>query len=193
MPENIYEDPEYWCGQIGYKPPGYGDFCINTVKEIAILLNRPKSVLDLGCAYGYSVARLNDLKIYTVGIDISKLAISRCPVKTNLIHAPIWDLPFKDKEFDFAFSSGMLEHVPQCKLFKSVNEILRVSNRGLIAVSCLEDITTHAQDDETHEIKMTREQWQKLFPKEYIVISDSEASWRVLTTLEVHRRIVWRS
>ncbi len=190
---NIYNSPEYWCGEIGYKPPGYGDFCVNTIKEIAILLCRPKSVIELGCAYGYTVARLNDLGIYAVGIDISELAISRCPMKTNLLCTPVWQLPFKDKEFDLAFSSGMLEHIPKDKLQDSINEIIRVSNRGLIGVSCIDDKTTHRGDDSTHEIELTKKGWQDLFPSNYVVISDSEVSWRISVTIGFYNLIYGRN
>ena len=186
---NIYDNPEYWCGDIGYRPPGYGDFTINAVKEICILLYRPKSVLDIGCAYGFTVARLNALGIYAVGLDCSALALSRCPVRTNLVQGVAWELPFKDKEFDFAFSSGVLEHIPKDKLQLAVSEIQRVCRRGLIGVSCRDDPTTHDDDDKTHETILSQKDWQSLFSNDFTIVSDSEPYWQNFALLNLSQCI----
>ena len=89
---DIYESPEYWCGDIGYRPPGYCDFTINSIKEMAILLHRPKSVLDIGCAYGFTVWRFNKIGLPSKGLDISQLALSRAPDKQHLTQGVVWDI-----------------------------------------------------------------------------------------------------
>lgn len=182
----IYDNPLYWDGDIGYRSPGYSDFLINAVKEICIIMCRPKNVLDVGCAYGYTVLRLNSLGIPTWGIDISRLAISRCPQKTDkLTYGTVWDMPYEDKQFDLVYSSGVLEHIPKDKLQQSVDEIVRVSTRGLIGVSCTDDPTTHKEDDTSHIVELTRQEWADLFPSVYCVTSDSTHAWSKLALMTV--------
>ena len=187
MPNNIFNKSEYWCGDLGYRPPGYGDFTVNTIKEMCIMLEKPQSVLDVGCAYGFSVARLNLLGILAKGIDISQYALNQAPPEFQPFFTlgAVWDMPFKDKEFDFCFSSGMLEHVPEIKLKKAISEMTRVCHRGLIGVSCLDDATTHREDDKTHEIILSQADWQALFPISFKVISDSEVGWRRHLTIQL--------
>ena len=187
----IYDDPAYWNGDIGYRSPGYRDFDINVIKEAVILLMKPESVLDIGCAYGYSVGRFNDLGIKARGIDISQYALSQAPdyCKPYLVHAPAWDIPFKDKEFDVIFSSGILEHVPEDKMEHTVAEIVRVSSRGVIGVSCLDDPSTHKEDDTSHCVMLKCADWQALFPADYVVVSDSSTSWKVLLLTNLWRAL----
>jgi len=177
--EIIYDNPEYWCGEIGYRPPGYSDFPINLVKEVCVILHNPASILDIGCAFGYSVNRLRKLGYSAWGLDISKYAISQAPIelKPYLIHSPAWDIPIVSGTFDFIFSSGVLEHLTREELDKAIKEIKRVGSRGLIGVSCKDDTTTHEGDDDTHEVILTRDKWQELFSPEFKIISDSSVSW----------------
>ena len=62
---NIYNNPEYWKGDIGYRGQGYIDFPINWIKEGCIIFRHPFNILDVGCAFGYTVRRLHRL-----GFDI---------------------------------------------------------------------------------------------------------------------------
>lgn len=188
---NIKDNPfgkEYWCGEAGYRPPGYGDFDINLAKEALILMARPASVLDIGCAYGFTVGRLNMLGIPSKGIDISEYAISQSSFKGRLVHAEAWNMPFADKSFDLAFSSGVLEHIPKGKLTQTIKEIVRVCERGIIGVSCLDDETTKDGADDTHEVILTKDQWQDMFPYEFVILSDSAHMWRSNALIELYKR-----
>ena len=184
MGDNIYDDPKYWCGNMGYRPPGYGDFVINTIKECLVLLYQPQSILDIGCAYGFSVARFNKLGIKSIGIDISQYALDHAPEYAHpyLIKATAWDMPFENHAFDFAFSSGVLEHIPKRYLKRAITEICRVCKQGLIGVACSDDPTTIATTsdiaDTTHKVILSQQEWQNLFPTGFQIISDSEQSWR---------------
>ena len=177
--KNKYESPEYWCGDSGYRAPGYVDFPINRIKEIAILLRKPRNVLDVGCAMGFSVACLRILGIEAWGLDISKYALSRAPefITPFLFNASVCSIPLQDKSFDLIFSSGMLEHIPKRNLHKAINEIVRVGKRGLIGVSCLDDETTREGADDTHEVILKLREWQDLFPCDFEVVSDSSEAW----------------
>jgi len=178
----LYDNPEYWCGEIGYRPPGYADFSANLLKEICIMWHRPKSVLDIGCAYGFTVARLRALGVDARGLDVSSYALSQADkgVREYLDEGYAWEMPYTDKRFDVVFSSGMLEHIPADKMVQTIKEIKRVSSRGIIGVACADDPTSQlpeGEEDKTHGKLRTREGWQALFPSGYHVVSDSELSW----------------
>ena len=191
---NIYESPEYWCGEVGYRPPGYSDFIINLMKELYVIANYPESVLDIGCAYGFSVCRLRLLRINAFGIDISNYALSKAyeRVKPFLKQGDVCELPYKDKEFDFILCTGVLEHLTEEQLNRAIPEILRVSHRGVIGVSCKDDPTTHEDDDKTHCVILTRKEWQEMFPPQYKVISDSTASWMKNTYSLITSKLIGR-
>uniref|UniRef100_A0A6M3IFJ4 Putative methyltransferase n=1 Tax=viral metagenome TaxID=1070528 RepID=A0A6M3IFJ4_9ZZZZ len=181
----LYNDPNYWNGQIGYRPPGYADFRVNLIKEMCIMTMRPRSVLDIGCAYGFTVNRLRSLGYDARGVDISSYAISQAPecAQRYLEEAPAWKMPFRNKAFDVAFSSGMLEHIPEELMQQTVTEICRVSERGIIGVACADDPTSNIAEedmDKTHGKLRTQAEWQALFPATYSVVSDSEESWYFL-------------
>ncbi len=68
-----------------------------------------KTVLDLGCATGFYTDQFRHLRISAVGIDISRVAISRAEEKYPCIPFLVGDaarLPFKPASFDILFMSG---------------------------------------------------------------------------------------
>ena len=188
---DIYNKPEYWCGEIGYHPPGYTDFTVNSIKEISVLTRLPQSILDLGCAYGFAVARFRHIGYEAYGVDISDLAISRAneEVKPYLKVAPLWDLPFADNSIDFGFSSGVLEHIPDDKLTQTVREITRVCNRGLLGIAVTDDTTSLVNEDKSHSTLQSLKYWKTLFPPTFDIISDSEARWRIDATMMVNNMV----
>ncbi len=74
-------------------------------------------------------------KITAAGVeDISNLKV-QLPTVNFVRIKPGHPLPFRDKEFDLAFSNATLEHVGNRQKQKEfVQELVRVSRRGLIAV-----------------------------------------------------------
>ena len=97
----------------------------------------PKSVLDVGCAYGLTVKRCLDAGIYSMGTDISKFCEKQAEILIpgHYIRATAWDLPFKDKEFDVIFCTGVLEHLPESKIEQTFSEFVRVADRYLLDIS----------------------------------------------------------
>jgi len=180
--ENTFEKPEYWCGELGYRPGangiGYRDFPINQVKVDYVLSRKPRGkVLDIGCALGYLVKRLRDKGIDAWGIDISQYALSQAPdeVKPYLKLASAACLPFKDKEFDIAFSASTFEHLPPETVPKAISEAVRVAGRGIIAVTPGDD--PHFDEDITHRTKQPLSWWRIQFPPEFEIRRDADENW----------------
>jgi len=92
-------------------------------------------VLDAGCGYGRNSIYFHDY----VGVDFSPdfidMAKKRYPTK-NFIQANLKELPFKDKEFDWAFCVSikvMVENnLGEEEWLKMEKELLRVAKQVMI-------------------------------------------------------------
>lgn len=145
----------------GYSHEGYRDFPVHHLTHEKIMGWKPESVIEIGAARGYVLKRLEDAGIRVQGIEISHHCYLTRVVESILE----WDVtqtpwPFKDKEFDLAFSCAVLEHIPENKIDAVVSEIRRVSRRGMHGV----DFGQHDDGfDKTHCLFRPREWWtQKL-------------------------------
>jgi ubiquinone/menaquinone biosynthesis C-methylase UbiE len=87
---------------------------------------RPRRALEIGCATGVVVRRLNDKGVEAHGIDVSKWAIGNRQ-HPNVILAGAEDLPFPDNHFDFVYSTHSLEHIPTDVAERAFREMGRVS------------------------------------------------------------------
>jgi len=159
--DNRFDEEYFTAGTTGYKD--YADFPINEYKVEKILRYKPKNVLDVGCAHGFIVKRLNDVGISAYGIDISKYAVDN-KAHQNVIEADILDIPFKDGYFDFVYSSDVLEHIPEDRVDDAIYEIVRVGKRGLIEITYEK---TPMDIDETHITMKPYEWWREQIPKQF--------------------------
>lgn len=125
----------------GHYKPFYWDFPQNEIITQNILKHRPKSVLELGCARGYVLKRIQDRGIRGCGLDVSKHCwLTRaCEgiIQHDLTQTP-W--PFKDKEFDLCYSHDVLQWLPEQSISVVRDEMLRVSAR------CLHSVPTGTED-----------------------------------------------
>ncbi len=116
----------------GYAREGYRDFPVHEITFQHILTRRPKSVLEIGCARGYILKRLQDHGIRANGLEISRhcwlTRVSEGIINKDICETP-W--PYKDNEFDLCFSIAALEHIPEEFLPKVLAEMTRVSSSGL--------------------------------------------------------------
>ena len=135
-PEVEYEK-EYFTG-IAYSP--YQDFKEHRTRvDNIISIANPKSVLDVGCAYGYIVRRLLLKGIDAWGIDISKWCekqsegiISKRFLRHDIREIP-W--PFKDNRFDTLYCEGVLEHIEEEHIPHIFKEMERVSQNRILAIT----------------------------------------------------------
>ncbi|MDZ4241618.1 MAG: class I SAM-dependent methyltransferase, partial [Candidatus Omnitrophota bacterium] len=110
------------------------------ITEIIKSLNPKSKVLDLGCGNGFVVKRLVDNGIDAYGVDITSAGWMKKSevnpafkvLQDRLHEAPLWEIPFADKEFDMTFSTTVLEHIPTEKVDLTIKEILRVTKRKTI-------------------------------------------------------------
>jgi len=162
MSQHPYTRGYFEDGQAGYKL--YRDFLSNYKALEVILERKPSSVLELGCARGYVVKKLEDHGVKAVGIDVSEHAWhTRCTDSLVLADATITPWKFKDKEYDLCYSKDFLEHLPEDRLPSVIKEIERVCKRGLHAVTFSDH--PHAKDDPSHLILQSKEWWIEQFKR----------------------------
>jgi SAM-dependent methyltransferase len=117
------------------------DFRDNFLQYIAPLDQRffpGKRGMDLGCGFGRHIYNAGKFGAEMVGVDISE-AIESTRVNTegmpnvHLVQADVYHLPFKAGVFDFAYSIGVLHHLPEPeKAFQCVVRL--VKPRGAVFI-----------------------------------------------------------
>jgi len=152
----------------GYAREGYWDYPVHWVTFDKIMELNPKSVLEIGCARGYLVKRFESNGIKAKGLEISKhcylTRVTNSVVEFDVCETP-W--PFKDKEFDVCFSVAVMEHIPEKLLPKIMDEIDRVSNRGIHGIDYGENDDGF---DKTHCSLHDENWWLERMPKTQVPV-----------------------
>lgn len=153
----------------------YWDFLQNHLIAQRILENKPESVLELGCARGYVLKRVQDAGVRGDGIDVSKHAwLTRVcdPIGVyDLTNEIAW--PAASKEFDLCYSLSFFEHIHEQFLPAMMQELQRVSKRGLHAVAIEGGAPNH---DPTRISLKPLDFWKKIMPEGNEVVDIREIS-----------------
>jgi len=124
----------------------------------------PKTVLDVGCAYGELVKGLNDMGIEAYGVDGSEYAINNChpSISSKLFKVNLNSdkFPFDDKTFDVVGSFYSVEHIHDIDFF--AKELKRILKDDGVAWFLTPDEGLE-QRNETDVFTNTFKEWQKIF------------------------------
>jgi predicted SAM-dependent methyltransferase len=152
----------------GYLREGYWDYPIHWTTFNHVKDRKPESVLEIGCARGYILKRLEDAGIRTMGLEVSDACLGMratdCVKQWDITQFP-WPVP--DKAFDLCFSISTLEHIPENKVPLLAKELERVSARGL------HGIDTGRNDDgsdKTHCLLRDVGWWRERLPSSQEVL-----------------------
>ncbi|MCI6475247.1 MAG: glycosyltransferase [Mucispirillum sp.] len=172
--ESFY-NAEYYksgCGEDYNKKDFWRPFYQNIANKIIELFN-PKTVLDIGCAYGYIVEALREKGVDAYGIDVSSYAISQANEKIKpylKAMSALDDLPDNfPKKYDLVISIEMIEHLYEEDGLKAIDKMVNYSDKILISS------TDSDFDEPTHFNVQPQEYWSEKFAaKGYIrnLISD---------------------
>lgn len=165
-PGKLYDADYYSHGCTIDDSAAYGrhDPWLSFFKQMAAKLVKrynPKTVADVGCAYGMLVENLCDLGVNARGFDISPYAISnaRDDVKSRLkVHSILDDLPLiGGKLYDLVVCIEVLEHLPPEHANRAVAVLCAASDRVIFS-SSPDDF-----DEPTHFNVLPTAAWIKLF------------------------------
>lgn len=151
----------------------YWDFPHHEIIYRKLSERRPQSVLELGCARGYILKRLQDAGIPAYGLDVSKHAyLTR--VADHVILQDVTSAPWKSIQNDLCFSINFLEYISEDQLPVVLREMAGVCKRGLHAIQTQDD----GKDPHRKTVK-PRDWWMNIFnqhtPSEFHVeIHDAE-------------------
>lgn len=145
---------------------GRHDPWLTFFKGIARRINRnfrPKTVADVGCAYGLLVEALVDKGVDAYGFDVSSYAIgnSRPDIQNRLtVHSLFDPIPLRDgKKYDLAVCIEVLEHIPPESAELAIKNLCACSDRILFS-SSPDDF-----DEPTHFNVLPTDAWLKMFAK----------------------------
>jgi len=126
----------------------------------------PKTVLDVGCAYGELTKALVDMGIEAYGIDGSEYAISNSDksIRDKLfkVNLNLDKFPFEDKKFDVIGSFYSVEHIHNIDFFAS--ELRRTLKDTGIAWFLTPNEAEEGRN-ETDVFTNKFEDWKKIFEK----------------------------
>jgi len=158
----------------GYAREGYWDYPVHEVTARHILARKPESVLELGCARGYVLKRVQDTGIYGAGLEISKHCYMT-RVCDNVLLKDLCVTPWTDlsvsftrgggglvEKFDLCYSVATLEHVPEEHVPAVIREMARTCKRGLHGI----DFGQRDDGfDKTHICLKPKSWWEEQFAK----------------------------
>lgn len=144
----------------GYANEGYWDYPVHEITTAHILARKPESVLELGCARGYILKRIQDTGIRGHGLEISKHCyLTRAA--DNIVIRDVCKEPFTTGIMhDLCYSVAVLEHIPEQYLPHVIKEMQRTCKRGLHGIDF-----GHKDDgfDKTHTTLRPKGWWQSMF------------------------------
>jgi cyclopropane fatty-acyl-phospholipid synthase-like methyltransferase len=149
----------------GYAGSGYADFPIHHFTARKILELKPESVLEIGCARGYVLRRLEDQGVRVKGLEISE----HCYLTRAIADVVTWDVtkapwPIEDKSFDLCVSIAALEHIAEEHLPTVFSEMARTCKRGLHGI----DLHDDDHFDKTHCSIHPEQWWKERLPEGHV-------------------------
>jgi pseudaminic acid biosynthesis-associated methylase len=98
----------------------------------------PSRILEVGCNVGWNLEYLRRLGASELfGVEPQPYAVERARTRGphfNVVTGTAFELPFRDRWFDLAFTSGVLIHIAPATLGTAMDEIYRVSRRWIVAI-----------------------------------------------------------
>lgn len=128
------------------------------------------TILDFGCARGYTVKAFRGLGFEAYGVDVSEWAIANADdeVKPFLFRTESRRiLGGKIGPLDWIIAKDVLEHIPQCA--DTINDLMDAAGKGVFAVVPLSPadgspyVVPDYEKDCTHVHRLTLATWARMF------------------------------
>lgn len=146
---------------IGYDNKDVWMSFFDNIAERIVEKYAPKTVLDMGCAFGYLVSALRNKGVQAYGIDISEYAVSQADaaIKPYIkAMSALDELPPEfPKKYDLVVSIEMIEHLYADDGLKVIKKMTEYSDRILLSS------TDSDFADPTHVNVQPKEYWCEKF------------------------------
>lgn len=133
-------------------------------------------VIEVGCGSGTLSVFMSHLGSDVTAVDLNSEVLANAQkTSANLggnikfRKADAFNLPFKDKEFDLAFSQGVLEHFTNNEIVLILREQLRIAKHVFFSVP--NNYYNHR--DFGDERLMSRKMWEQIISEFSIIISNN--------------------
>ena len=145
-------------------------------------LNRNQSILDFGCAKGFTVKALRLLHFNkSYGVDISRYAIDESPEDIKeylfLLKEENEKIPLlNNSKYDWVISKDVLEHIDYNLIDFILYNIRRSTNSAFFIIPLGDGEKFNVPDyekDKTHKIRESREWWIEKFKKNGFTVKSS--------------------
>ena len=130
---------------------------------------RGKKILEVGCGKGRFARVFKELGADIYGIDISAELLKEAKQidKDKFLEAGVYEMPFKDRQFDIVYLVEVIEHIPDiCKAIKEIARVMRkegtliVIDRNILSLNNRRMFVPNVIIKKYHEMK---NEW--MYPK----------------------------
>jgi len=114
----------------------YGQYKNDVFSKLGFDFKKGKKILDVGCGDGSDAEIfIKEYGLDTYGIDVYEHKNIGSITKLKFKKAGIFDIPFKDEEFDYVFLHDILHHIDEktqayANHIKGLTELNRVCKKG---------------------------------------------------------------
>lgn len=184
MKESSWFDSSYYTEGIktrGYRPAdpytweNRQPHSVSNVRDLVAYCRPFNSILDAGCALGFTVRALVDAGFDARGVDFSEWAVANADtsVRDRIQVANIANIPYADKSFDMVCSFDVLEHLDKNTALNALREMLRVSAGDVFVELGVITEKQYAENpnpeayakltgDQSHSFYITERMWEQM-------------------------------
>lgn len=105
---------------------------------------KPRSVVEFGCNAGFNLRAIRNVRdgLPLIGVDVNEDALAEATDEGfSVLNKPITETNFC-RDFDLAFTVGVLIHVPPADIGNAMDRIIQASRRWVLAVEYMADVET---------------------------------------------------
>lgn len=131
--ENFYQHVYTIMYAHGYHKSRKAPHAVKACRLIIKKLKDTESVLDVGCARGWALRRLQKKGKIVAGIDVAKQAVKhvrKLGIECKL--ASVTKIPYSSNSFDVVMSTDVMEHLRTKDVKKALTECFRVAKKYLV-------------------------------------------------------------
>lgn len=168
---------------------GFAEFGRSTFHADKALIAYPDAgdALDLGCGNGYAVRQMRERGLPWFGIEHSRTAFERDLREPWFFHGETTQ--FAAGQFDLAYSTEVLEHIPEDQAPAVVADLCRVTRRYMFLTISLRP---SSDNNRYHCTLKPRAWWEALFTQNGFVVDTEVVRAFQPVTMQSTRQILRR-